>query len=303
MRFPLSDAAISSILHPRNRDWETSFRSVLRRLGYEPTFKGGFLSGEVIQDYCDGVLMPNGVFSRADKLLIDTQGPLNLFLKSDHLEYLISAISQFKLKPTKHSLFLHNSDISHSADIMNQTLKIFGRIFVTNWLGDIPGVHAIPIGLENQSYLRNGIQKDYFTLRKSGLMSFDERPISLLKGFSIETNKIERSTALNTTKDVDGSLVLTVGVSPKRYRHLVGNSKYVLSPPGNGPDCHRTWEAIYLGAIPIVKRNFWPEFDFQPPVVVVDEWTEVAEVVRKGCQPENSQNNWQDNFWKMVKNE
>ena len=36
------------------------------------------------------------------------------------------------------------------------------------------------------------------------------------------------------------------------YRQLLLRSKYVLSPPGNGPDCHRTWESIYLGAIPIV---------------------------------------------------
>ena len=32
-------------------------------------------------------------------------------------------------------------------------------------------------------------------------------------------------------------------------------SKFVLSPPGNGFDCHRTYESILLGAVPIVVRD------------------------------------------------
>jgi hypothetical protein len=31
--------------------------------------------------------------------------------------------------------------------------------------------------------------------------------------------------------------------------------KFVVSPPGNGIDCHRNWEAIYLGCIPIVLNS------------------------------------------------
>ena len=30
---------------------------------------------------------------------------------------------------------------------------------------------------------------------------------------------------------------------------------FVLSPFGNGMDCHRTWEALSLGSIPIIKGN------------------------------------------------
>jgi len=37
----------------------------------------------------------------------------------------------------------------------------------------------------------------------------------------------------------------------KKYRE----SKFVLSPPGNGYDCHRHFEAIVLGAIPIFIRT------------------------------------------------
>jgi hypothetical protein len=33
------------------------------------------------------------------------------------------------------------------------------------------------------------------------------------------------------------------------------NYAFVASPYGGGPDCHRTWEALILGCIPIVKSS------------------------------------------------
>lgn len=51
---------------------------------------------------------------------------------------------------------------------------------------------------------------------------------------------------------------------------------FVLCPPGNGPDTHRLWEALVLGCIPIVKRNFMSQFLSDLPVVVVDDWREVG---------------------------
>jgi hypothetical protein len=44
---------------------------------------------------------------------------------------------------------------------------------------------------------------------------------------------------------------ITQKESWKKYRE----SKFVLSPPGNGYDCHRHFEAIILGAIPIFIRT------------------------------------------------
>lgn len=50
---------------------------------------------------------------------------------------------------------------------------------------------------------------------------------------------------------------------------------YVVSPEGIGMDCHRTWEAILLGCVPIVKRNSVTPLYEKLPVIVVDDWTEV----------------------------
>jgi hypothetical protein len=51
---------------------------------------------------------------------------------------------------------------------------------------------------------------------------------------------------------------------------------FVLSPFGNGMDCHRTWEALCLGAIPIVKAaNFQKMFE-DLPVLIVNDWFEIT---------------------------
>ena len=65
--------------------------------------------------------------------------------------------------------------------------------------------------------------------------------------------------------------------SPLNYRKLVLSSRFVISPPGNGPDCHRTWEAMYLGAIPIVLRKSWPFAHLELPVLIVDTWDQIPE--------------------------
>jgi hypothetical protein len=62
---------------------------------------------------------------------------------------------------------------------------------------------------------------------------------------------------------------------------MLSNSQFVLSPPGNGADCHRTWEAIYLGAIPIVHKDFWPFNNLELPVLVIDDWFSVPEMIQR----------------------
>ena len=41
----------------------------------------------------------------------------------------------------------------------------------------------------------------------------------------------------------------------KEYLETIAHSKFVISPEGNGIDCHRTWEALYLKAIPVCEDN------------------------------------------------
>jgi hypothetical protein len=35
------------------------------------------------------------------------------------------------------------------------------------------------------------------------------------------------------------------------YYKALWDAKFVLSPPGFGADCYRTWQALYFGALPV----------------------------------------------------
>ena len=55
-------------------------------------------------------------------------------------------------------------------------------------------------------------------------------------------------------------------------------AQFVLSPRGNGVDCHRTWDGLAVGALPVVLRP-GPAFDAVfdgPPVLHVRSWAEVC---------------------------
>lgn len=51
---------------------------------------------------------------------------------------------------------------------------------------------------------------------------------------------------------------------------------FVISPRANGLDCHRTWELLHLGTIPIVTYAHKELFDGLP-VVLVRNWSEAAD--------------------------
>jgi hypothetical protein len=59
------------------------------------------------------------------------------------------------------------------------------------------------------------------------------------------------------------------------YCETMAQYKFVASPPGNGIDCHRNWEAIYLGCIPIVIDNLVYR-DYDLPMIKVKSYKEIT---------------------------
>ena len=59
----------------------------------------------------------------------------------------------------------------------------------------------------------------------------------------------------------------------------MNQSKYafVVSPFGNGLDCHRTWEALALGCIPIIMTSGLDSLYDDLPVLIVKDWSDVTE--------------------------
>lgn len=58
---------------------------------------------------------------------------------------------------------------------------------------------------------------------------------------------------------------------------------FTLSPEGGGMDCHRTWEGLLLGAVPIIRRNALAPLFERLPVVIVEDWAEVTPAFLQSC--------------------
>jgi hypothetical protein len=162
---------------------------------------------------------------------------------------------------------------------MERLSQRFRQVYSVNWLGDARVARSIPIGLENWGHLRNGIPRDFSKDIKRGIPLFESREIKLLSSFSISTNIVERRRALDFLNNYPETHQMEAFASPQQYRKLLLNSKFVISPPGNGPDCHRTWEALYLGAVPIVLEKYWPFPNYDLPIISVKDWSEIPKSI------------------------
>ncbi|MBA2306605.1 hypothetical protein H0W26_00515 [Candidatus Dependentiae bacterium] len=61
------------------------------------------------------------------------------------------------------------------------------------------------------------------------------------------------------------------------YISELSKYKFVISPPGLGPDCYRVWESLLVGTIPIVQRSHIDGLYDGFPVLFIDTWEEVTE--------------------------
>jgi hypothetical protein len=277
------------------RDLETIPRSILRKIHpLQGLSSYPFLSGDTFRSMCayefnelgdliknpyyDSMFAPeNYIFAHAAP---DSNAALNL---PGHLYSKLKSIDF-----SKHNLVIHNGDVIPSEEKMKYVASRFKKIHSVNWLGSSSIANPLPIGLENMSKRRNGVPADFQKMISKGLPSYENRDIDLLVCFSLHTNPVDRSAALEAANEIPKVHVVLDPMTPRAYRKLLLRSKNVLSPPGNGPDCHRTWESLYLGATPIVKSSAWPNFKIKLPVKVLNEWKELFAVVNQNIILQNS---------------
>ncbi len=63
----------------------------------------------------------------------------------------------------------------------------------------------------------------------------------------------------------------------KEYISELAQHKFVISPPGLGPDCYRVWESCLVGTIPIVQHSHMDKMYEGLPILFIDNWSEVTE--------------------------
>jgi hypothetical protein len=192
------------------------------------------------------------------------------------------------------SLVVHNGDAAVSDSTLNLLLGRFQNLYAVNLLNQSPVCIPIPIGLENKNLFTNGVPGDFKKIISKGLIPFLQRNTLLLQAFSLHTNRVERESCAKVAARLGARKLESV--NPREYRQEIASSKFVLSPAGNGQDCHRTWESIYLGAIPVVRRAHWAFSNRELPVLIVDEWSDLLSLDLGSLEIVKNEV-WDQKFW------
>ena len=212
-----------------------------------------------------------------------------VFCKPEHLSTLAthSSIGAVNL-PDKFKLVTHNSDINFNENEIRFVFNLFPNIdhwYTQNLVTDHPQVSPIPIGIANPKW-SHGNQKRFSKIQDQNL----EKNNKVYVNFNISTNPTARANCYQQIRDYSSfSLEKNypnaasieshdefVNTTQEKYLSDISQSYFTVSPIGNGVDCHKTWEALYMKSVPIVTRWHGVEKfkEMGIPLLIIDDWSE-----------------------------
>lgn len=249
--------------------WERFERNPARRKSSVP-----YLSGDTFRGFCDHILDETKTFLDVKAIKAGDK----VFVVADFLPYFFQDMYPHIDHPF--ILISHNRDDAVPGDFasyLNDT-KIVAW-FSTNIDYEHPKMHALPIGLANRCWPHGNID-----IIKKCMQKQVKRSVLLCATF-VEPTHTSRQQIYAYFKKV--SFCRFFDQKPwEKYLKDLNRSVFVLSPRGNGLDCHRTWEALYMGAIPIVPSTTINSLYDGLPVVVVDNWQTISEHFLKNKREE-----------------
>ena len=194
-----------------------------------------------------------------------------------------------KLKLFKNSfkLILHNADDSFE----KEHLKYFDipnckQIFTQNVNVLDSRVEFLPIGIANHFWKWGDTKKVVDVILED-----------IEKTDLVYDHFQERDNRVKCYESVRREGIPIVGTMEyEDYLQKLKSYKYCVSPEGNGIDCYRTWEALYMKTIPICKRSILvEEFSKTFPIYIVDDWKDLDV---KDLEKQYDTFNW-DNWYQL----
>tara|TARA_X000001036_G_C20676096_1_gene804220 strand:- start:1797 stop:2813 length:1017 start_codon:yes stop_codon:yes gene_type:complete len=171
-----------------------------------------------------------------------------IFSKTDYVKILFNLLQKSSVKDI--TLITHQSDIKINNNLYNKKPKAISRWFSVNASIEKKDLFAIPIGFANTHYKKN-LNPELFDNK---LKSFKKNNLIYIN-YNSNTNYFEREKIIKTYENNENFVIGSSNSSLKEYGKDLEKYKFVICPPGNGIQTHRLWEALYFGAIPVVKNN------------------------------------------------
>lgn len=196
---------------------------------------------------------------------INKMSSVKIFVKSNILTFFINDI--LPLLNTYFVLVTHNSDYRITNSV--ETRTIIDNNYLVKWYGqnmtfEHDKVVGIPIGVANSQYPGSSINDIVNNIGKEKLLYCNFNPNT-----NVERAKVKESLINNGFTFAESKPWI-------EYIEDLASHKFVISPPGYGVDCHRTWESLYAGSIPIIKSDPVMRFFDHLPIVYVESFDEIT---------------------------
>lgn len=154
--------------------------------------------------------------------------------------------------------------------------------FSQNLTANHPKLHHLPIGMDYHTASIPGnpfepnplspIEQERVIIDIiANAPPFNERSSLVYADFKPESSKPDRALALTAFANQSVSPIQRVTRSTSWA--LCSKFKFILSPMGRGIDCHRTWEALALGCIPILRRTAIDRLYENLPILFIPKWS------------------------------
>jgi len=238
-------------------------------------FANEFIAGTQYQRIADYIIGPD----RQDRILPSNTTKV-VWCRPDFLDLVFNQCSS--VPESKFILITHCSDYEINKIFFDKKPSNIIKWFAQNVTYEHPDLHCIPIGLESNSGPYRGAYTDFNWL----FNNVAPEPVSnkiinkIYCNFNLRTHSNRRN-VLEKLQQND-ICFLDVGREYKAYCEKVKEFLFIASPRGNGLDCHRTWETLYLGSIPIVEESFsLREITKGLPVLFVKDWNDEMELQEK----------------------
>lgn len=213
----------------------------------------------------------------------------------------LSAIKEFmniiNALPFRFVLVTGDCDESCYEDVLTNSMfeKLINNPKLVHWfsqncVSEHEKLTKLPIGLDyhtisnnmhhswgpNQSPLD---QERELILLKSRSPPFYERTIKAYANYHFFMTTRYGMDRVDAKKSIPENLVFYEPSKVPRIQTWTNQVQYsfVISPHGNGFDCHRTWEALLLGCIPIMKKSRIDSLFKDLPVLIVNDWSDVTQ--------------------------
>jgi len=206
------------------------------------------------------------ILPKINKRFVLVSGDSDMCVPKEALSY--SQFNQLINSPLLIRWFLQNTQVQNNNKMIQMPISLDYHTISNN-----PD-HLMKS--EGESHLP-GAQERVLVDIKNKSTPFYERIIKIYVNFSKSNDRFgDREDSL---KNINSDLLVINDGFTKRTNNWnnIANYAFVLSPFGNGMDCHRTWETLCLGSIPIVKAQCFQKLFEDLPVLIVNNWADITQ--------------------------